>query len=88
MEDDFSAILERTSIGCNPTIAIALAEEFLLMRKRNENKSKQIQTLIYRESTKDLTAYGKVQSLDLLEEKDLKELISQVFDQKENQLLN
>ena len=88
MEDDFSAILERTSIGCNPKIAIALAEEFLLMRKRNENKSKQIQTLIYRESTKDLTAYGKVQSLDLLEEKDLKELISQVFNQKENQLLN
>ena len=88
MEDDFSAILERTSIGCNPKIAIALADEFLLMRKRHEDKSKQIQTLIYRESTKDLTAYGKVQSLDLLEDQDLKELISQVFNQKENQLLN
>ena len=58
------------------------------MRKRHEDKSKQIQTLIYRESTKDLTAYGKVQSLDLLEDQDLKELISQVFNQKENQLLN
>lgn len=88
MEDDFSAILERTSIGCNPKIAIALAEEFLLMRKRLSDKNKQIQTLIYRESTKDLTAYGKVQSLDLLEDQELKELISQVFNQKENQLLN
>ena len=88
MEDDFSAILERTSIGCNSRIAIALAEEFLSMRKRHSEKSKQIQTLIYRESTKDLTAYGKVQSLDLLEEKDLKELISQVFQQKETQLID
>tara|TARA_A100001011_G_scaffold377296_1_gene440771 strand:- start:6546 stop:7355 length:810 start_codon:yes stop_codon:yes gene_type:complete len=88
MEDDFSAILERTSIGCNSKIAIALAEEFISMRKRHEDKNKQIQTLIYRESTKDLTAYGKVQSLDLLQEEDLKELISQVFDQKESQLLN
>ena len=58
------------------------------MRKRLSDKNKQIQTLIYRESTKDLTAYGKVQSLDLLEDNDLKELISQVFNQKENQLLN
>ena len=88
MEDDFSAILERTSIGCNPKIAIALGEEFILMRERNANINKQIQTSIYRESTKDLTAYGKVQSLDLLEDQDLKELISQVFNQKENQLLN
>ena len=47
MEDDFSAILERTSIGCNPKIAIALAEEFLLMRKRLSDKNKQIQSLLH-----------------------------------------
>ena len=76
------------SVGCKPKIAIALGEEFILMRERNANINKQIQTSIYRESTKDLTAYGKVQSLDLLEDQDLKELISKVFKQKESQLLN
>ena len=61
MEDDFSAILERTSLGGNP-IAKCLAEEFLNMRKDVQFKQK-IQTEIYRKATKDLTAYGKVQNI-------------------------
>ena len=86
LEDDFSAILERTSLGGNSKIAIFLAEEFIEMRKRCANKNKQIQTDIYRKATKDLTAFGKVQSLDILEDSYLKELIFNVFTRRENQI--
>ena len=86
MEDDFSAILERTSLGGNPKIAKCLAEEFLNMRKRCFNLSKKIQTEIYRKATKDLTAYGKVQSLDVLDKSDLRNLIYEVFSKRENDI--
>ena len=86
LEDDFSAILERTSLGSNSKIAICLAEEFLEMRRRCSNLNKEMQTEIYRKATKDLTAYGKVQSLDTLEKSDLKNLIYKVFSTKENDL--
>jgi len=85
-EDDFSAILERTSLGGNPEVAKCLAEEFLKMRERCANFSKKIQTDIYRKATKDLTAYGKVQSLDVLDKSDLRNLIYKVFSKRENNL--
>tara|TARA_Y100000589_G_C27185883_1_gene642648 strand:- start:270 stop:1076 length:807 start_codon:yes stop_codon:yes gene_type:complete len=86
LEDDFSAILERSSLGGNSSIAICLAEEFLEMRKRWADKSKKVQTEIYRKATKDLTAFGKVQSLDILDHSDLKKLISNIFNKIENQI--
>ena len=36
-EDDFSNILERTSLGSNSRIAIPLAEEYLAMRQRRKD---------------------------------------------------
>ena len=42
---------------------------------------------IYRKSIIDLTAYGKVQSFDLLEDIELKELIAKVFELKESETL-
>lgn len=86
MEDDFSAILERTSLGGNPEIAKCLAEEFLKMRERCANLNKKIQTKIYRKATKDLTAYGKVQSLDVLDKSELRNLVYKVFSKSENDL--
>ena len=56
------------------------------MRKRCSNLSKKIQTEIYRKATKDLTAYGKVQSLDVLDKSDLRNLIYEVFSKRENDL--
>lgn len=82
-EDDFSNILERPSLGSNSHIAVCLAEEFLAMRKRLKTASAEIQTRVYRDSTKDLRAYGVVQVLDLLPRADLEALIRQTFLRRE-----
>ena len=82
-EDDFSNILERTSLSGNSLVAISLAEEFLAMRERNSKFQKEV----YRPATKDLLAYGKVQSLDLLDKEDLEKLISSVFNNRESEYL-
>ena len=74
-EDDFSNILERTSLGSNSRIAIPLAEEYLAMRQRRKDMKASNQLKIYREATKDLRSYGVVQSLDLIDANNLKELI-------------
>ena len=59
-EDDFSNILERTSLGSNSRIAIPLAEEYLAMRQRRKDMKASNQLKIYREATKDLRSYGAV----------------------------
>jgi len=83
-EDDFSNILERPSLGSNPHVAVCLAEEYLAMRERLSTVSAEIQTRVYRDSTKDLRAYGVVQALDLLARADLEALIRQTFLRREN----
>ncbi len=87
-EDDFSNILERTSIGSNSRIAIPLAEEYLAMRQRRKDMKASNQLKIYREATKDLRSYGVVQSLDLIDANNLKELISEVFLKREEEVIN
>ena len=87
-EDDFSNILERTSLGSNSRIAIPLAEEYLAMRQRRKDMKASNQLKIYREATKDLRSYGVVQSLDLIDENNLKELISEVFLKREEEVIN
>ena len=86
-EDDFSNILERTSLGSNSRIAIPLAEEYLAMRKRRKDMKASDQLKIYREATKDLRSYGVVQSLDVINLDDLKKLISDVFLKREDLVL-
>jgi len=86
-EDDFSNILERTSLGSNSRIAIPLAEEYLAMRKRRKDMKASNQLKIYREATKDLRSYGVVQSLDVINLDDLKKLISDVFLRREDLVL-
>jgi hypothetical protein len=83
-EDDFSNILERPSLGSNPHVAVCLAEEYLAMRQRLSTASAEIQTRVYRDSTKDLRAYGVVQVLDLLPRADLESLIRQTFLRREH----
>ena len=87
-EDDFSNILERTSLGSNSRIAIPLAEEYLAMRQRRKDMKASNQLKIYREATKDLRSYGVVQSLDLIDVNNLKELISEVFLKREEEVIN
>ena len=87
-EDDFSNILERTSLGSNSRIAIPLAEEYLAMRQRRKDMKASNQLKIYREATKDLRSYGVVQSLDLIDANNLKELISEVFLKREEEVIN
>ena len=87
-EDDFSNILERTSLGSNSRIAIPLAEEYLAMRQRRKDMKASNQLKIYREATKDLRSYGVVQSLDLIDANNLKELISEVFFKREEEVIN
>ena len=87
-EDDFSNILERTSLGSNSRIAIPLAEEYLAMRQRRKDMKASNQLKIYREATKDLRSYGVVQSLDLIDANNLKELISEVFLKREEEVVN
>ena len=87
-EDDFSNILERTSLGSNSRIAIPLAEEYLAMRQRRKDMKASNQLKIYREATKDLRSYGVVQSLDLIDSNNLKELISEVFLKREEEVIN
>ena len=87
-EDDFSNILERTSLGSNSRIAIPLAEEYLAMRQRRKDMKASNQLKIYREATKDLRSYGVVQSLDLIDADNLKELISEVFLKREEEVIN
>ena len=87
-EDDFSNILERTSLGSNSRIAIPLAEEYLAMRQRRKDMKASNQLKIYREATKDLRSYGVVQSLDLIDANNLKELISEVFLKREEEVFN
>ena len=87
-EDDFSNILERTSLGSNSRIAIPLAEEYLAMRQRRKDMKASNQLRIYREATKDLRSYGVVQSLDLIDANNLKELISEVFLKREEEVIN
>ena len=87
-EDDFSNILERTSLGSNSRIAIPLAEEYLAMRQRRKDMKASNQLKIYREATKDLRSYGVVQSLDLIDSNDLKKLISDVFLKREEEVIN
>jgi hypothetical protein len=82
-EDDFSNILERPSLGSNPHVAVCLAEEYLAMRERLSTASAEIQTRVYRDSTKDLRAYGVVQVLDILPRADLESLIRQTFLRRE-----
>lgn len=83
-EDDFSNILERPSLGSNSHIAVCLAEEYLAMRERLSSSSAEIQTRVYREATKDMRAYGVVQTLDLLPRVDLENLIRQTFLRRED----
>ena len=87
-EDDFRNILERTSLGSNSRIAIPLAEEYLAMRQRRKDMKASNQLKIYREATKDLRSYGVVQSLDLIDANNLKELISEVFLKREEEVIN
>ena len=87
-EDDFSNILERTSLGSNSRIAIPLAEEYLAMRQRRKDMKASNQLKIYREATKDLRSYGVVQSLDLIDANNLKELIAEVFLKREEEVIN
>ena len=87
-EDDFSNILERTSLGSNSRIAIPLAEEYLAMRQRRKDMKASDQLIIYREATKDLRSYGVVQSFDVIDFNDLKRLISDVFLKREEEVLN
>ena len=87
-EDDFSNILERTSLGSNPRIAIPLAEEYLAMRQRRKDMKASDQLKIYREATKDLRSYGVVQSFDVIDFNDLKKLISDVFLKREEEIFN
>ena len=87
-EDDFSNILERTSLGSNSRIAIPLAEEYLAMRQRRKDMKASNQLKIYREATKDLRSYGVVQSLDLIDSTNLSELISEVFLKREEEVIN
>ena len=42
---------------------------------------------IYRQSSIDLTAYGKVQAVDLLSENELKELVFSVFKNREEEII-
>ena len=86
-EDDFSNILERTSLGSNSRIAIPLAEEYLAMRQRRKDIKASYQLKIYREATKDLRSYGVVQSLDVMYLEDLQKLISEVFMNREDEVL-
>ena len=85
-EDEFQAIIERTSVSSCSKLSILLAEE--IISRKEKNQSEKIKQYIYRNSIIDLTAYGKVQSFDLLSAGELKELISIVFLSKENEILN
>ena len=85
-EDEFQAIIERTSLSASPKISIFCAEE-IISRKPNENISDKMKQYIYRKSSIDLTAYGKVQALDLLNDYELKDLIFNVFKNREEEIL-
>ena len=85
-EDEFQAIIERTSLSASPKISIFCAEE-IISRKPNENISDKMKQFIYRKSSIDLTAYGKVQALDLLNDYELKDLIFNVFKNREEEIL-
>ena len=85
-EDEFQAIIERTSLSASPKISIFCAEE-IISRKPNENISDKMKQYIYRKSSIDLTAYGKVQALDLLSDYELKDLIFNVFKNREEEIL-
>lgn len=84
-EDDFSNILERPSLGSSRPVAVSLAEEYLSMRQRLAAFTAEIQMSVYREATKDVRAYGVVQSLDLLARDDLAQLIRETFLRREAQ---
>lgn len=84
LEDDFSNILERPSLGSNPRIATCLAEEYLAMRERLEGVSAAIQQEIYRNATKALCAYGVVQALDVMPRSELESLIREEFARQES----
>ena len=85
-EDEFQAIIERTSLSASPKISIFCAEE-IISRKPNKNISDKMKQYIYRKSSIDLTAYGKVQALDLLNDYELKDLIFNVFKNREEEIL-
>ena len=85
-EDEFQAIIERTSLSASSKVSIFCAEE-IICRKPNKNISVEMKQFIYRQSSIDLTAYGKVQALDLLNENELKELIFSVFKNREEEIL-
>ena len=84
-EDEFQAIIERTSVSSCSKLSILLAEE-IISRKGIKTQNEKVKQDVYRNSIIDLTAYGKVQSFDLLSEIELKELISNVFSLKENEI--
>ena len=85
-EDEFQAIIERTSLSASSKVSIFCAEE-IISRKPNKNISEKMKQFIYRQSSIDLTAYGKVQAVDLLSENELKELIFSVFKNREEEIL-
>ena len=85
-EDEFQAIIERTNVSSCSKLSILLAEE-IISRKKLNMQTDNLKQDIYRKSIIDLTAYGKVQSFDLLEDIELKELIAKVFELKESEIL-
>ena len=85
-EDEFQAIIERTSLSASSKLSIFCAEE-IICRKPNKNISEKMKQFIYRQSSIDLTAYGKVQAVDLLSENELKELVFSVFKNREEEII-
>ncbi|TGH27846.1 MAG: hypothetical protein ERJ68_00435 [Aphanocapsa feldmannii 277cI] len=79
LEDDFSSILERPTLGSNPHVAVCIAEEYLAMRQRLQGLRAGIHTRIHRTAIKDLCAYGVVLPLDLLPRADLEDLVREQF---------
>jgi len=57
------------------------------MRQRRKDIKASYQLKIYREATKDLRSYGVVQSLDVMYLEDLQKLISEVFMNREDEVL-
>lgn len=87
-EDDFSAILERPSLSSCPRVAVVLGEELLLMRERLTNAGWSLvqQQDVYRQSIKDLCAFGIVMAFDLLDADQLGLVVRDCFDECEIRL--
>ena len=80
-EDDFSAILERPSLSSCPRVAVVLGEELLLMRERLSDAGWSLgrQQDVYRQSIKDLCAFGIVMAFDLLDADQLRLTVRGAF---------